>query len=120
MEFEALCLVFGLSQPSPSGFMVCAPDEKSEEQTLWITPGSEVLLALSHLSLRRVPGVPLHLANLGVIFSRRFSGQLTPLTVIIRSRFPNSAIHGPLRASERMDESPPYLCFFLGKLDRGV
>ena len=49
MEFEALCLISRLSRPSPSGFMECATKEKSKEQTFWITPGSEVLLALSYL-----------------------------------------------------------------------
>ena len=75
-----------------------------------ITPGSEVLLALSPpLSPRRVPSDSLHLANLSVPCSRQFSGQLTPSTVIIRSRFPNSAIHGPSTQSIRANGWKPSL-----------
>lgn len=51
----------------------------------------------------------LHLANLSVLCSQQLSGQLTPSTVIIRSRFPNSTIHGPSTQSIRANGWKPSL-----------
>lgn len=78
-----MSLVSELSQLPPSGFVMCTTKEKLKEKNFWITPGSEVLFALTQpLPLKRVHGGHLHLANLSVIFSWQVSGQLTPLTAI--------------------------------------